>query len=317
MPPVEYRPFRNTDPPQLAEVWRSQAGQRGLMQPMSMAVLERFVFSKPIFDRHGLIVAAEGDKIVGFVHAGFGPTTDQSTLSTACGVTSVLMLRPETEPAVAAELLGRSQQYLRDRGSKQFFGGGSYPLSPFYYGLYGGSELSGVLDSDERTQAILCGHGYLEVKRSVVMQRDLARFRPVVDRQQMQIRRHTTFEVVIDPPTATWWEACIFEPFDRTHFLLRPREGGAPGATVNFWNMETMGGAWGVHAVGLVDLQVHAQRLRQGLATYLLGEAFRHLHQQGFALAEVHVGHDNAPALALFGRLGFEQVDESVLYRFD
>ncbi|MBI3838986.1 MAG: hypothetical protein HY288_13780 [Planctomycetia bacterium] len=234
---VQYRAFRNTDPPQLAEVWRSQTAQRGLMQPMSMAVLERFVFSKPTFDRQGLIVAVEGDKVVGFVHAGFGPAPDQSTLSTEFGVTCALMHRAETDPAVAAELLARGEQYLRSSGCKTLCAGGSYPLSPFYYGLYGGSELSGVLDSDASAQTIFCEHGYKEAKRSLVLDRDLATFRPVVDRQQMQIRRHTTFETVVDPPTTTWWEACIFEPFDRTQFLLRPREGGAAAAAVNFWTM--------------------------------------------------------------------------------
>jgi GNAT superfamily N-acetyltransferase len=314
---VQFRAFRNTDPPQLAEVWRSQTAHRGLMQPMSVAVLERFVFSKPIFDRQGLIVAVDGDRVVGFVHAGFGPAPDQCTLSTELGVTCALMFRPETEPATVAGLLAESEQFLRSRESQVLFGGGNYPLSPFYYGLYGGSELSGVLDTDARTQAVFREHGYREDKRSRVLQRDLATFRPLVDRHQMQIRRHTTFETAVDPATTTWWDACIYEPFDRTQFLLRPREGGTPVATVNFWSMETMTGAWGVHAVGLVGLQVTAQRQRQGLAKYLLGEAFRHLHNQGFAMAEVHVAQENAAALALFCSLGFEQVDQSVLYRKD
>jgi hypothetical protein len=54
---TEYRAFRNTDPPQLAEIWRSQPPSRGLMQPMSVAILEHYVFSKPTFDSAGLIVA--------------------------------------------------------------------------------------------------------------------------------------------------------------------------------------------------------------------------------------------------------------------
>ena len=74
---IEYRAFRNTDPPQLAEIWRSNSTSRGLMQPMSTAVFERFVLSKPTFDRQGLVVAVDEDKIVGFAHAGFGPTEDR------------------------------------------------------------------------------------------------------------------------------------------------------------------------------------------------------------------------------------------------
>jgi GNAT superfamily N-acetyltransferase len=311
---VEYRAFRNTDPPQLAEIWRSQAAQRGLMQPMSMAVFERFVLSKPVFERRGLIVAVEDGKALGFVHAGFGPSADGGTLSTARGVTCLLMLRPEADPSLAGPLLAASESYLRDTGAVELYGGGCYPLSPFYYGLYGGSELSGVLDSDTRLQAIFADHGYRAAKRSLVLHRDLAGFRPVIDRQQMQIRRQTSVEMLVDAPTTNWWEACIFEPFDRTRCVLNARDGGTP-ASVNFWNMETMAGAWGLHAVGVAGLEITQTRRRQGLGTYLLGEAFRHLHAQGVALVEVHVAEDNAAARALFANLGFTQVDASTLYR--
>jgi ribosomal protein S18 acetylase RimI-like enzyme len=309
---IEYRPFRNTDPPQLAEIWRLQGAQRGLMQPMSMAVLERFVFAKPYFDRHGLIVAVEGSKAVGFAHAGFGPSDDQSTLSTERGVTCLVMLRPEADRAVAGELLARAEEYLRAQGARHLGGGGSFPLSPFYHALYGGSEPSGILESDAAMLAIFREAGYRELRRSIVLRRDLSQFRPDVDRQQMQIRRHNTFEIVPDPPTNTWWEACMFEPLDRTLCYLLPRDGGQPAARVYFWDMETMTGAWGVRAAGVAGLEVPAARQRQGLARFLLGEAFRHLHAQGVSLAEVHVPLENAAGLAVFASLGFEEADQAV-----
>jgi ribosomal protein S18 acetylase RimI-like enzyme len=314
---IHYRAFRNTDAPQLAEVWRSQTAQRGLMQPMSASVLERFVFSRPTFEAQGLIVAAEEDKVLGFAHAGFGPSEDQSTLATENGVTCLVMLRPDVDPSITGELLERSEAFLENRGAKTLYGGGSYPLAPFYQGLYGGSEFSGVLDSDRRGQAIFQEHGYRPVKRSLVLHRDLASFRPVVDRVQMQIRRQHCVEMIVDPPTATWWEACVFEPFDRIRCVLLARDRGAPPAAVNFWNMETMIGAWGVHGVGIAGLEVAGNRRRAGLATFLLGESLRNLHAQGVALAEVHVAEENAAALAVFRNLGFEQVDAAVLYRKD
>jgi ribosomal protein S18 acetylase RimI-like enzyme len=311
---IDFRPFRNTDVPALAEVWRMQGAQRGLMQPMSANVLERYVLAKPYFDNLGLQVAVERENLLGFAHAGFGPNEAESSLSTAQGVTSLVMLRPDADRAIAAELLARSEEYLRGRGATTLCGGASFPLAPFYYGLYGGSEPSGVLASDPRMQAIFLDAGYQPQHSSVVMRRDLAQFRPEVDRQQMQIRRQNTFQVVSDPPTSTWWEACIFEPFDRTLCLLAPRDGGAPAARVFFWNMETMVGALGVHAAGIADLEVPAERQRQGLARFLLGEALRHLHSQGVALAEVHVPLENEPALAVFRGLGFEEVDQAVQY---
>ena len=167
------------------------------MQPMSMAVLERYVLSRallrsPRADR-GLRRPKADKKIVGFAHAGFGPSADQNTLSTERGVTCLVLLRPDAEPSVAGELLARCEGYLRASGSKTLFGGGNYPLSPFYFGLYGGSELAGVLDSDPKLQALFRDQGYREIGRSLILRRDLTQFRPIVDRQQMQIRRHNTF----------------------------------------------------------------------------------------------------------------------------
>jgi GNAT superfamily N-acetyltransferase len=311
---IEYRPVRDTDPPKLAEIWRLQGTTRGLMQPMSMAVLERYVLAKPYFERGGLTVAVDDAKVVGFAHAGFGPSPRANTLAREQGVTCLVMLRPETDRSVAAELVARCEAYLRAAGATTLLGGGGFPLSPFYHGLYGGSECSGILEPDAAMQAVFREAGYRERQRSVVLRRDVATFRSMVDRQQMQIRRHNVFEYHSDAPTTTWWEACVFEPFDRTLATLVPREGGAPAAGVYLWGLETMLGAWGVQAVGIADLVVPAARQRQGLARFLLGEAIRQLHSQGVAMAEVHVPVDNAPAQAIFRSLGFEEVDQAVQF---
>lgn len=311
---IEYRAFRNTDTPQLAEIWRGYAQVRGVTRPMSIARLERYVLSKPTFDPQGLIVADDDGQLLGFAHAGFGPSDDRQTLSRACGVISAVMLRPEVDAAIGGELAARAEAYLQSAGARAIYGGGSYPLSPFYYGLYGGSELSGVLESDERTQAIFRDAGYEPQKRTIILQRELAGFRPVVDRQQIQIRRTTRIETRIDPPANNWWDAVMFEPFERTRWSLVDRD-GPEIASVYTWNLETMLGAWGVQAVGIVDLVVPSERRRRGLATHLLGEAFRQLHGQGVSLAETHVHEQNAAGLAVFRHLGFEPVDASILYR--
>ncbi len=82
-----------------------------------------------------------------------------------------------------------------------------------------------------------------------------------------------------------------------------------------FWKMEPLATAWGMHAAGLVELEVAPVERRQGLGTYLLGESFRYLHAEGLAVVEAQVRDFNQPAQALFAKLGFEQVDESVIYR--
>jgi len=146
---LTYRPFRNTDPPVLTEIWRSRAGQRGLAQPVSPDLLEQLVFAKLYFDYDGLIVARDDGQPVGFAHAGFGPDEKQDRVCTQLGVTCLVLVRPDcAESEVAAGLLQQCEAYLWRRGAKVLYGGGIQPLNPFYLGLYGGSELPGVLDSD-------------------------------------------------------------------------------------------------------------------------------------------------------------------------
>ena len=85
----------------------------------------------------------------GFAHAGFGPNAERSWISAETGVICVVVTDPKcAEAEVAAGLLDRCEEYLRRRGAKVLYGGGLQPLCPFYIGLYGGSELPGVLDSD-------------------------------------------------------------------------------------------------------------------------------------------------------------------------
>jgi RimJ/RimL family protein N-acetyltransferase len=314
---ITFRPFRNSDPPQLAEIWRSQPASRGLVQPMSAAIFERQVLNSPMFEREGLIVAAENERLLGFVHAGFGPTDDKQHISTAVGATCVLMVRPLDAPlTLADDLLIQSERYLANRGAQSILAGGVDRWGPFYLGLTGGSVCSTVLDSDRIQQDFLTTHGYIEDARALVLHCDLARFRPPVDRRQLLVRRRTTLQVVDDPTAKTWWECSTLGSMDQTRFDLLPREGGPALADVTLWNMDLLGATWGVRAAGLTNLEVLlGSNRRQGLAVYIVAEALRHFQQLGVMLVETQVEADNQPAQFLFRKLGFVEVDQAVRYR--
>lgn len=313
---IRYRSFINSDPPAIAEIWRSQPPVRGLVQPMSASMLERLVFWKPFFDRNGLIVACEDERVVGFVHAGFGPSDDQASLSTDLGVTCMLMTHPHAErETIAAELLRRSEEYLRGHGARVLYGGGIRPLDPYYLGLYGGSELPGILASDGLGQEVFRSGGYREIDRCIVLQRQLAGFRPLVDRRQMQVRRRYNVEAVFDPPSASWWEACTVGQTERTRFELVSRTGGPSTGHATFWNMEPLAGSWGVHATGLSELEIDEPARRQGLATFLVGEALRQINSHGATVVEVQAMQHNTAALGLYAKLGFQEADQGVVFR--
>ncbi len=222
---IQFRLFRNSDAPLIAEVWRSQPQQRGLAQPMSAAMFEELVLTKSVFDREGLILACDDGTPLGFVHAGFGPSSDLTHSSGESGVISMLMLRsPDEHTGLAAELLTQGEAYLHRRGAGTIWAGGIARRDPFYLGLYGGSECCGILNSDPRSQQLFLSQGYQEVSRTLILHRDLARFRPVVDRNQMQIRRRMSLHAIEDPKPLHWWDACTLCPYEQTRFELQARD---------------------------------------------------------------------------------------------
>jgi GNAT superfamily N-acetyltransferase len=310
---LTYRTFRNTDPPAVAALWRSCAGRT---EPVSPDLLEQYVFSRLYFDYEGMILACDGDRPVGVAHAGFGPSEDEEAVATDLGTTCLVLARPDCDQAdVAAGLLERCEAYLRDRGAKTLYGGGIRPLNPFYLGLYGGSELPGVLESDKVAHQAFSAHGYEEIDRTLVLQRDLATFEAPMERRQMQIRRQMIVEVAADFPSRTWWEACVTGEFDLTRFAVVPRTGGPPVAQATFRNMELAPSATPGRSVGLIDLVVDDSFRRRGVAIFVLSEAFRQFSRQGIARVEAQAMQHNIAALEMFRKLGFQQVDQGSVFR--
>jgi len=312
---IEFRCFRNDDPPKLADAWRSADLGPSAMQPMTSALLESSVFSKPYFDREGLIVAVEDGRTVGFAHAALGPNADHSAIDTSVGATLLVVVVPHAEQErIGAGLLVRCEDFLRRRGATTLLGGGSAEMRSFYLGLYGGADLPGILDSSPGMQAVFRGAGYAEAERIGVLRRLLTGFRPPVNRLQLAIRRSTTLRVIDEPARRTWWEAATTTGIALRRYELRGT-GEALLGSASFWDMQPLAAAWGVSAAGLMHVGIEGDRRRQGLAYYLVAEALHDLAQEGVTLAETHVLETNGPAMQLFTKLGFEMAGCGTLFR--
>lgn len=312
------RPFRNSDPPHLADIWRSQPPQRGLLQPVTPPLLEMGVFSKMHFDREGLIVAERDGLPIGFAHAGFGPDDRGDRLDTTLGTTHVLMLRGgQPEGEVARDLLRASESYLRSKGAKVFYAGGIQPLNSFYLGLYGGSEIPGVLQSDKLLTQLCRENQYREIDRIRILQCDLVGFRQPVSHKLRAIKRCTEIVETIDPPARNWWEACVWSGLQRDQFQLRDKYRGIPLATACFWDVQPLSTCWGMCTAGLCELYVEPEQRRRGCATYLVSEAIRILRRRGVATVEAQTTIHNEVAAAFYGKLGFTEIDQGVVFRRD
>ena len=260
---IDYRPFRNTDPPALCEIWRSHAPLRAFFQPLTPPILETTVLSRPFFDREGLIVAVEDGEPIGFVHAGFGRDQDGSFLDTSIGATCMLLVsNPQQRPQVGRELLARSEQYLQHRGAVDgSIGGGSQLMAPFYLGLYGGTHVPGILATDSAQLELFTAAGYRETGRRSIMQRQIAGFRPVVDRHQIQLKRNSLVESFPDPCSTCWWEACTSGLNDRYCFSAKNRLGDECKATAVFWDIEPLASSWGCTRVGSANSTCRCRRI--------------------------------------------------------
>jgi len=311
---IEIRCFRNDDPPRLADVWRSADLGPAAMQPMTFALLESGVFSKPYFDREGLVVAMDGERPVGFAHAAFGPSKDHSAIDTRVGTTLLVAVVPhEDEAQIGNALLSRCEEYLRRRGAEVLLGGGSADMRSFYLGLYGGSDLPGILDSSMAMQDVFRRGGYREADRIAVLRRRLAGFRPPVNRLQLAIRRNTVLRVIDEPTRRTWWEAATTTGIALRRYELHNHTDEVLGLA-SFWDMQPLAEAWGVVAAGLMHIDIQGGRRREGFAHYLVAEAMHDLEQEGVTLVETHTSQGNTAALKLFGKLGFETAEHGTLF---
>ena len=154
---TEYRTFRNTDPPRLVEVWNQAFPGRGAVGLRTSTPLERFVLAKTYFDPAGLILAIEDATCVGFVHAGFANRQGASVDGVVCMLGVVPTQRRR---GIGTELLRRAEDYLRNRGAAQIYGGAAHGCNPFYFGLYGGAVCSGFLLSDATAEGFFTKRGY-------------------------------------------------------------------------------------------------------------------------------------------------------------
>lgn len=313
---VYYRHFRNDDPPGLAEVWNETFTGRGEVQLRHSSPLENYVFAKSYFDRAGLIVAVEDGKHVGFAHAGFGPNEAQTALCMATGVVCAIGVRPSyRRRGIGSELLRRCESYLAAGGAGTLYAGPRAPFNPFYFGLYGGSNLPGFLESDTDADPFLRQHGYLPHSTTVVLQRSLVEPLQIADGRFPALRRQFEVRIAAKRGAGTWWQECVQGPVETVEFFLENKTTAEVVARTSVWEMDGFSWRWNQPAVGILELEVREDWRRQGLAKLLLTQLLRYLQEQFFALAEVHASEQNQTALQLLQSLDFQQVDAGRLYK--
>ncbi|MGC8643324.1 MAG: GNAT family N-acetyltransferase [Isosphaeraceae bacterium] len=284
-----------------------------------MHELDDHAFGSVYFDRRGLTVAEIAGRIVGFVHAGFGPdlpveSTAPFALDRSMGTIAMLAVEPGAEPAVARGLILKAERYLRSSGASVLYAGGQLPLNPFYWGLYGGSEDSGIPATHLPFQEALAEMDYEPVSTTVALEFDLAETEPR-DPRAVLIRRQTQLEVEEDALPDHWWENLALSDFRLARVRLLSRTGGTELAYATTWDMSWFGRHDGQTRLGLFGVEVARTERRKGYGRFLISELLRYAREHGVSRVQVQTIVTNEPALALYQSLGFLPVEQSTVYR--
>jgi ribosomal protein S18 acetylase RimI-like enzyme len=315
MSSITYRPFRNTDPPCLAELWNFARLGPGAALEFSNDTFDTLVLAQPYFDRMGLICACEGREVVGFAHAGFGPSEQGTQLDKRTGVICAVIVRADyRRRGIGRELMARAEQYLRGEGAMKIFAGESPLRNPFYLGLYGGADSAGFLESDQNARPFFEALGYNARQKYLLFEREISDCKPPFDPRALAIKRTMKFGILDRPPGATWWWMTRHGRFESLTFTLVPASGESCPALLTCWGMELQAATRGRRTVGITDLFVVPERRRQGYARVLLCEVIRRLRDDLINYVETVVPAENAAARQLFEGLGFRHADTGVVY---
>ncbi|MEW4489548.1 GNAT family N-acetyltransferase [Thalassoglobus sp. JC818] len=313
---IQFRHFRNSDPPFLFELCRRAELGRGAAQPSSIEAYEIAAYGLPYFDPEGLIIAVEDGKVVGFAHAGFGFSKDLNSLDHSRGVICWIVVSPTHQRrGLGRELLQRAEEYLLQKGAQTIQAGQSRYCDPFYFGLYGGARCSGFLESDAQAAPFMLSAGYEPESRSTVFQRDLRTTRDPMNIKLMGLRRRSELQVMEQPKNPTMWWLTHFGNIESMYFSLVEKRTKERIGSLTVVGLDHFMPRWGERVIGLVDLYVEEKYRSQGFATTLIIETLRRLRSDFITRAEIHVVDSSPGALKAIETASFEPIDAAVVYR--
>lgn len=313
---IEYRPFRNTDPPEILRLWQSAGLGRGAASGITADQLDDLTFAQPYFDRNGLILAWDGDQAVGYVHAGFKADAAQRELCKSEGAICAVIVSPDRRrQGIGRKLVQLAEEYLNRAGVTAIHAGSAPPCDPFYFGLYGGSRPAGFLESDVNAAPFFQALGYQPSARHLVLQRNIAAGTDPIALRMMSIRRATQIAILEGSTPKPWWWQTRAGRLDTLQIGLLPKTGGAPFAEITVVGLELYTRRWQARAIGLIDLQVAAEHRRKGYGQALIVEVGKRFRDEGYALMEAHAAETDTASLAVLKSSGFQQIDTGIVYR--
>ena len=310
---IEYRPFHNSDPPQIVDLWHQCYLGRGAAEGFTGDAFEYLIFSQPYFEKPGLIVAVQEGRIVGFVHAGLGDQNHPTERH--AGVICMLMVHPKfRRQGIGRNLYEHASRWLQEKNATSITVGSVPPVTPFYVGMYGGAQPLGFLESEEDAAPFCAALGLQEKTRIASYQRDVQNSRDPISVRHVQNRRKFQLRLQVrDVPDSPWWITRIGR-LDAISAILEPKMGGEPVAWAECYGLDLFVGKWNARAVAVNDIFVPEDNRKQGYGQTLLLELAARMKRELVDILDAYAFESNEAGMKLLESGGFSRVDTGVVY---
>lgn len=263
-----------------------------------------------------MILAFDGERLVGYVHASFTANDSQTDLDPHQGILAAIMVHPEyRRRGIGRELVRRAEDYLHAHGAVTVDAGAGLNRNGFYCGIYGGLEPSGFCASAAAWKEFFGALGYGGCREVFVMRRDLLQSRDPVNAKLLRHRRHLNLVITDRPSKETWWWFVRYGHLDSLRFELQEKSSSEVVASGQIIGMDLFIPKWGVRSVGIRGIFVPESQRRHGYAQALVLEICRRLRGESVQLVEAHVESDNRAVVDLFTSAKFELNDRLLSFR--
>ena len=230
------RPYANNDVPDLIDLYRHHYARvgEGVVEPVASQQWHRAITDRLFFSRDGLQLGFIDDRLVAALHwvpTPIGPIVSHLISHESVGVDEIVELVHSTMTRVDAHQPWR-------------VGGMAIPLG--LAGLVPFGLACGILPTDSSTVQALARCGFEQQASLTEVRFDLDTFRAPINRDFMQLRRTTTFEMIedVEPNEFHRQGYAAFggmdDPFTRQHYAIATSHLNANVAKLQIANQQAI-----------------------------------------------------------------------------
>ncbi|MCC7146574.1 MAG: GNAT family N-acetyltransferase [Phycisphaeraceae bacterium] len=294
---MDIGPYESRDLEAMAELYNRQALEEPHVAPMSGLMFEELVIAKSYFDPQGLLVAREGQEVLGWIHASVAPTTEIWQDARATFARICMLVYPVGKLELGLRLVERARDWLASQGHQTLMAFHSRQGYPFYRGLWMGGERM-CPTTFVHLHAALSAGGFKATAESAFLRAQL-------DRRPREEQAAIAAEFVDEPldmarkSTAESWRG--FAP--RT---IKAMVGKDQAGIIGYVMQPQLTAKLGGPCVNIYLLATNPSYQRKGIAAALVSRAVAKGYELGARRATVGTQLGNVAAHRTYERFGFK-----------